>query len=115
MRILVCGGRDEKPWEVCDHLHYLLDGRTDIEYIIHGCAKGADTGAKYFAEESNIAQLAFPADWDRYKKAAGYIRNKQMRDEGNPDLIIAFPGGVGTKMMIELAQEKNIPIHKVGV
>ena len=115
MKILVTGGRAADPWEVCDHLHFLLDDRTDIECIIEGGAKGADRGARYYAQETNKMVLTFSADWEKYGKSAGFIRNKQMRDEGQPDLIIAFPGGAGTKMMIELGEEKNIPIHKVGV
>ena len=116
MRILVTGGRTENPRAVADHLHFLLDGRTDVECIIQGCAKGADTGAQIFAEESNIPQMKFPVtkeEWDRVGKSAGYKRNKRMRDEGNPDLIIAFPGGKGTQHMIDLGNEKTIPIHQV--
>lgn len=31
--------------------------------------------------------------------------------EGKPDLVIAFPGGVGTAMMCRIAEEANVPVH----
>ena len=117
LRILITGGRDQIPRAVADHLHFLLDGRTDIECIIQGCARGADTGAIIYANEAKVPLVSFPVssdDWNKIGKSAGYKRNKKMRDEGKPDLIIAFPGGRGTQHMIDLGIEKNIRIHIVG-
>jgi len=42
-----------------------------------------------------------------YNAAAGAIRNEKMAVEGKPDLIIAFPGGPGTKNMIDVARRKG--------
>ena len=65
-------------------------------------AKGADTLAVQFAELYDIPCLKFPADWARYGKGAGPVRNQLMLDEGKPDLIIAFPmqSSRGTRDMI---------------
>lgn len=52
----------------------------------------------------------FPADWDKYGKRAGYLRNVQMLDEGKPDLVVAFPGGKGTAMMVKLAKERGVRV-----
>jgi len=59
--------------------------------------------------------MPFPADWGKYSKSAGYIRNKQMLAEGKPDLVVAFPGGKGTANMVKLAKLANIPIHTIDV
>ena len=36
-----------------------------------------------------------------------------MADQGRPDVVIAFPGGRGTAMMIEIAQKRGIPVISV--
>ncbi len=47
---------------------------------------------------------------DKYGKSAGSIRNQQMIDEGKPDLVVAFPGGFGTKDMVRRAKKHNIEV-----
>jgi ABC-type Fe3+-hydroxamate transport system substrate-binding protein len=37
-----------------------------------------------------------------------------MLNEGKPDLVIAFPGGKGTQMMINLAESAGIPVVKIN-
>jgi len=113
MRVLVCGGRD-----YADAAHvegvlrfHLLEGAPNV--IIEGCARGADSLAEDFGTRWLIPVEHFPADWDRHGKAAGPIRNRQMLDEGKPDLVIAFPGGRGTANMIEQAERAGVPVIKV--
>lgn len=79
--------------------------------IIEGGAKGVDETAQDWAITNFVKDcLTFKADWDKYGKSAGYIRNKQMLDEGKPDLVVAFPGGKGTKMMIDLAKKAGVEV-----
>lgn len=54
----------------------------------------------------------FPADWDKYGRAAGPIRNKQMLEyilEENP-IVAAFWDGKsrGTKNMIDQASKADV-------
>ena len=105
MRVLICGGRDLNEQKACDFLlDFLKD--YDISLVIEGGARGGDRAGRMFAEKSNIPFRTFNADWDRYGKRAGRIRNQQMLDEGFPDLIIALPGGRGTANMIEISEGK---------
>ena len=111
MRILVCGGRDYSDRKTFNEVlnQYLSHNPT----IIHGSAKGADTLAGDFAHDHMLSWIAYPADWNKYGKRAGYIRNVQMLNEGKPDLVIAFPGGKGTEMMINLAEKANVKVVRV--
>jgi hypothetical protein len=61
--------------------------------------------------------MPFPADWGTFGKRAGPIRNKQMLEEGKPDLVIAFWDGnsPGTKNMIDQAQAKGISVKVIKV
>lgn len=81
--------------------------------IIEGGAKGVDTAAAEFAVVHWTGLEEYQADWKKYGKRAGYIRNKEMLDKGKPDVVIAFPGGQGTKNMVELARKAGVPVIEV--
>lgn len=118
MKILVCGGRDYKDrakvYSTLEEIHTL----TPITKVIDGGAKGADQFAydwstskgKDFWDKGLCWHISYPAEWDIYGKKAGPIRNKQMLEEGKPDMVIAFPGGKGTAHMVKIAKEANIPV-----
>ena len=113
MKVLVCGGRYFTGLQAVITLGNALlaiHKETPITEIIHGAARGADTLAEKFGEYFGIPTRAFPADWKKYKNSAGPIRNKQMLVEGNPDVVVAFPGGAGTANMVSQAIK-----HKVKV
>jgi hypothetical protein len=109
IRVCVCGGRNyNDKLLLYKTLDKFLNVRNDF-IIINGDAAGADRLSTEWAKERNIKYELFPADWKTYKKAAGPIRNKQMIDS-HIDLLIAFPGGNGTKNMIEQCKKRNIRI-----
>ena len=54
--------------------------------------------------------LLVPAEWALHGKKAGYLRNEKMLRMGKPDLVVAFPGGVGTAMMVDLAKKKGLRV-----
>lgn len=114
-RILVCGGRNyddqERVYRILDAASRAVVDRTIA--IIHGDAKGADHLADVWAKERQVSVLRFPADWESHGKRAGPIRNKQMLDEGKPHVVVAFPGGSGTKHMVGLARQYGIPVKEV--
>lgn len=114
MKVLVCGGRDftDKTfvYGVLDGLHRARM----IDVIIEGDATGPDRMAGYWARKNHIADLKFRADWQKHGRAAGPIRNKQMLDEGKPDMVLAFPGGRGTANMVKQAQSSGFEVVQVG-
>lgn len=109
MRVLVCGGR---TFHERDIVFSELDKHsTDwgpFKTLIQGGAGGADRLAKVWAEERGVEVLTFPADWKRLGIAAGPRRNQQMIDQGKPDLVIAFPGGAGTRDMMAKATKAKL-------
>ena len=111
MKVLVCGGRDFRNYGVVSNKLDKLDPRPT--QIITGGARGADSLGEQYAKDNNIPLRVFPAQWEKYGKRAGYLRNKQMLDEGQPDLVVAFPGGRGTDMMMSLAEMADIPCINV--
>lgn len=106
--ILVCGGRDFKDAKCLNTV--LSEEVSSDDKIIHGKARGADTLADKWARDHNINVKGYAANWTKYGHAAGPIRNKQMLVEGKPDLVIAFPGGVGTANMIKQAEDAGVEV-----
>lgn len=97
----------------------LLAGKTDIE-IVSGGASGTDAMAERYARELGYSLQIFPADWSRYGKRAGYVRNREMHayistfaERG----VIAFWDGTskGTAQSFALAKEFDNPIRIVRI
>jgi hypothetical protein len=119
MNILVCGGRhfhdQKKMFDVLTKLaNYSEDNPLgDPIVIIHGGAQGADSLAGIWAAIHHKTVRVFRADWEKYGKQAGPIRNKEMLEKNHVDLVVAFPGGKGTGDMKWRAREKGIRVMEV--
>lgn len=112
LRVLVCGGRDYADAErVAEVLTAICQ---DDAVIIHGAAKGADALADVWAREHGLRVERYPADWRKYGRRAGPVRNQQMLDEGKPDLVVAFPGGRGTADMVKRARAAGVAVQEVA-
>lgn len=75
-------------------LRLVADGYTREEEksitLIHGGARGADTLAARAAEERGWQIGEYKADWSKYGKSAGHIRNQRMIDDEQPILCVAY-------------------------
>ncbi len=108
LRVLVCGGRDFEEGALLD----AALGAFNIDIIIHGAARGADSLAAVFANKKGIPQLPCPADWGRHGWRAGYIRNLEMLSH-KPDIVVAFSGGPGTAHMVCEAMKAGITVYEI--
>lgn len=111
-RILACGDRRWTRASVITRA--LLEHVHAGDVVVHGAARGADTIAgELAAGMDGVTVEAYPADWKRYHRAAGPIRNQQMLDTGI-DLVLAFHDDIassrGTADMVRRAQRKGIPV-----
>lgn len=124
MRALICGSRDWDKPAIIDTfvtgLHAMWPGLV----IIQGDARGADTAAKNAAQRLHIPHQDYPAQWDVYGKSAGPLRNQEMLDDGQPqvvfgfsdDLIIPVTDGMpgGTVDMVRRASKAGLPTYAIG-
>lgn len=113
MRILVTGGRSFKDAAlVRDVLGYynVRAGRDEEMTLIEGGANGADTLARQVATVLGWKVETYPADWKKYGRAAGPMRNERMLEFGKPDLVVAFEGGIGTANMVQLALKAGLRV-----
>ena len=109
MKLLICGDRN---WSDGNAVRDVMKGFNPT-VVIEGEARGADTFARLCAGVLGIEVLPFPADWEKYGKAAGPIRNSQMLKEGNPDVVVGFHYKIeeskGTRDMLTRAKKAGKP------
>jgi len=115
MRLLVCGDRN---WRDRQMVYDEISALDNIECVIEGEAKGADTFARYTAEYLGIPVLKFPAQWEKYGRQAGPLRNREMLLHGMPTHVLAFHDNIsisrGTKDMVNRALKVKLPVKIVG-
>jgi hypothetical protein len=113
MKVIVAGSRDFKDssliFAVLDHLH----SRHGFTAIVCGMAQGPDLIGKEWADSRGIEVMEFPANWKKYKNAAGPIRNSEMAEVA--DFLVAFWDGesTGTKDMISKMRNKVLHLHRI--
>lgn len=112
MKLAIIGGRDFLDYEL---LKSVVDKvKTPITLIVSGGANGADRLAERYARERGIPTKIFPAEWDKYDKRAGFLRNVDIITEA--DGVIAFWDGEsrGTKSSIEIAEKQGKKVYIKG-
>ncbi len=113
LTIIVTGGRkfyDRRAiFKALDDLH----ARREITLVVDGkCPTGADPIGNAWAVDRGVGFKRCPADWTRFGKAAGAIRNSQMLKLVGPDnvVVVAFPGGPGTADMVKKARRAGVEV-----
>lgn len=110
--VIIAGGREFKDYALLDRklTHILQNMKPDDTKIVSGRARGADTLGEKWARKHGFDVLPFPADWKKYGKVAGHIRNEQMGSIATH--LIAFHDGIssGTADMIDIARCRNLKI-----
>jgi len=111
----MCGDRNWNSWKPIEEV---IDSFPEDAVIIQGMCRGADKMSRYLALKRGLEVEDYPAKWDKYGKAAGVIRNKQMLDEGKPNIVYAFHSDLskskGTKNMVEQAIKRGIEVIVVN-
>ena len=79
----------------------------DVE-IVSGGAKGIDSVAEKFAHDYGVDFKLFPADWDKYGKSAGMIRNKELINYSNLAIVFWDNKSKGTANSLKLLKDNKI-------
>ena len=108
MRIIICGGRTYNNGELVE---MVVAGLPHDTVVIEGGAKGADTLAHDAALALGMVGETFYANWTKFGKPAGRLRNQDMLDAG-ADYVIAFGGHTGTAHMVHIAEQAGVPVWR---
>lgn len=110
MRLLISGSRN---WTDTKYIECILD-KFDVDTLIHGgCWKGVDKICNDIALERGWKTEIYIANWDKYGRAAGPIRNKKMVMESNADFAVLFckNKSSGTMNTLKHIENANIPYY----
>lgn len=88
----------------------------DVTEVVSGGARGVDRLGEAWARARGIRVRVFPAEWARYGRRAGPVRNRTMAEHA--DALIAIWDGAsrGTAVMIDAARARGLAIyvHRTG-
>lgn len=82
--------------------------------VIQGGATGADQLARWWCVQRRVPYENYPPDWMKFGRAAGPIRNRRMIEKGQPDIVVAFPGGSGTADLVAKARAAGVKVLEIG-
>ena len=109
MRIIVAGSRNVTEREVraarraCSWIGF-------VSAVVSGTARGADTFGERWALENSIAIIRCSADWEKFGRRAGPIRNELMAKTAEGLIAIWDGKSRGTQGMIDLAAKHGLRV-----
>ena len=112
-KVIIAGTRTFNNYPLLrKKLDEFLADRTCVE-IVSGGASGADSLGEKYALEKGFPLRRFVADWDRFSRAAGPIRNALMAEDA--DALVVFWDGSrrGTASMIKEASKRHLRVQIV--
>lgn len=113
-KVIIAGSRSFMDYffldDICNGL--LIEKQPNIE-IVSGTAAGADKTGEKYAKAKGYDLSKFPAFWDQYGKAAGYIRNKQMGEYTDAGILFWDGTSKGTMHMYDILKKLNKPVRLI--
>lgn len=116
IKLIVAGSRGFNSYQLLSKKldHYLLYvDDFDTVTIISGTAQGADRLGERYAKEKGYQLIKMPADWERFRKSAGYRRNEEMAKIATHCVLFWDQKSPGTKHMADIAERYGLPLRIV--
>lgn len=110
MRVIIAGSRhltDTSPIISAVATWRALFPLTEV---VVGGAPGTDQLAEYWAKAEGLPVRRFPADWRRYGRGAGPVRNRQMAAYADGLIALPFGRSIGTRQMIAEARKSGLEV-----
>ncbi len=109
MKTIIAGSRDINDM---DKLYKaLISVNWPITEVVSGGARGVDMLGEQWAFDKGIIFTRFPANWEKFGRGAGFIRNAEMANYAEALVAIWDGCSKGTGNMIDLARAKRLKIH----
>lgn len=110
MNVIIAGSRNMSVNMA--EIHDLLSSY-HVSSIISGGATGIDSCGEAYARQNNIELLVVPAEWDKFGRKAGPIRNSHMAYLGDLLLLIWDGKSKGSANMKKEMHKLGKPIIEV--
>ena len=89
MKVIIAGSRGITQYTIVQEAideAFKKEG-IEITEVVSGTAKGVDQLGEVAAELNDIPIKQFPAEWSKYGRSAGFVRNGKIADDA--DVLIA--------------------------
>lgn len=106
MKLVIAGTRTFSNYELLKEYVIKNYSLSNLE-IVSGTASGADSLGERFANEFGLPLYRFPANWSKYGKRAGILRNKEMTKFCDQCLVFWDGKSRGSYNMIQEATIQN--------
>jgi len=108
MRVIVAGSRSIAEYALVERA--VRESGFQVTEVFSGGARGVDQLGEAWARRNGVPVRRFPADWERYGKQAGYLRNEEMADRAEALIAVWDGRSPGTGQMIEIAKRKGLKV-----
>lgn len=105
MKTIIAGSRNITNYK--DIVSAIEEAPWAVTEVISGGARGVDELGEKYAEEHQLPLRIKPADWSRFGRSAGPIRNQEMAKLGEALIAIWDGKSRGTAHMIETMKKKT--------
>lgn len=109
MKTIIAGSRGINDYRVVKEA--IEESGFTITEIVSGGARGVDRLGEKYAEIYNIPVRIYPANWDRWGKCAGMIRNADMAKDAEALIAIWDGESKGTFGMIRIAETSGLRVY----
>jgi hypothetical protein len=108
MRVIIAGSRTITEYALVEQA--VRESGFQITEVLSGGARGVDQLGEAWARRTGIPVRCFAADWERFGKRAGYVRNEQMAGCAEGVIAVWDGSSPGTSHMIGIAREKGLKV-----
>lgn len=106
MKTIIAGSRSITEYNLL--LRAIEQCPFKITSVVSGKAKGVDSLGEQYSKEHNLPIHLFPADWKKFGRGAGIVRNREMATNAEALLALWDGKSKGTESMIKLARQAGI-------
>lgn len=111
MKIIIAGSRSITSPKIIREAIIQSKWQNEITEVVSGGARGVDKLGEMWAIQNNIPIKRFPANWKKYGKKAGSIRNKEMAEYGDRLIAIWNGNSTGTIDMVQQMKIAEKPVY----
>jgi len=109
VKTIIAGSRAFTDYETL--CHAMRAAGVTVTEVVSGGSSGVDALGERWATEQGLPVKRFPAQWEKYGRAAGPKRNQQMAAYGEALIALWEGGGRSTSKIIREARKRGLRVY----
>jgi hypothetical protein len=108
MRVIIAGSRDVSDPAIVDHV--IRESGLPITEVVSGGCRGVDTLGERWAMTHSLPVARFPANWHRFGRMAGPLRNSEMIAYAEAAIVVRYLDSKGSADLEYKARNCHMPV-----